>query len=50
MIERLKKFFRADTGEIISAYFEGEKISRECRQRGWKTSLVVFCLREGGLQ
>ena len=74
MIGRLKKFFRADTSEIISAYFDGEKIfiarltekfetaevkadgaeieqlaekiSRECRQRGWKTSLVGFCLRE----
>ncbi|MBQ4403886.1 MAG: PilN domain-containing protein [Selenomonadaceae bacterium] len=74
MIGRLKKFFRADTSEIISVYFDGEKIfiarltekfetaeieadgaeieqlaekiSRECRQRGWKTSLVGFCLRE----
>ena len=78
MIGRFKKFFRADTSEIISAYFDGEKIfiarltekfetaeveandaeieqlaekiSRECHQRGWKTSLVGFCLREGGIQ
>ncbi|MBD3878114.1 MAG: hypothetical protein SR1Q5_00285 [Quinella sp. 1Q5] len=26
MIDKLRKFFREDTGEIISAYFDGEKI------------------------
>ena len=75
MIDKLKKFFREDTGEVIGAYFDGdkifivrltekfetteldadstelewlaEKISATCRQRGWKTSSVGFCLREG---
>ena len=75
MINKLKKFFREDMGEVIGAYFDGdkifivrltekfetteldvdsaklewlaEKISATCRQRGWKTSSVGFCLREG---
>lgn len=75
ILEQVKKFFREDTGEIIGAYFDGdkifvvrltekfetvevdadgseieqlaEKISLVCRQKGWKTSTVGFCLREG---
>lgn len=75
MIDKLKKFFREDTSEVIGAYFDGkkiflvhlaeqiettelevddtgleqlaEKISFMCRQKGWKTSSVGFCLREG---
>lgn len=71
MIEALKQFFREDTGEIIGAYFDGdklyithstetidiatesseveqlaEKISSTCKQKGWQSSAVGFCLRE----
>ena len=72
-MEWLKKFFREDANEIISAYFDGEKIfisrltkkfetieieadgaevaelaekiSKICAEKGWKTNLVGFCLR-----
>ena len=67
--------FRKDIGNVVSAYFDGEKIfiarltekfetvevdadgseieqlaakiSQVCRQKGWETSRVGFCLREG---
>ncbi|MBR2519023.1 MAG: hypothetical protein IKE46_04460 [Selenomonadaceae bacterium] len=70
----VKNFFREDTGEVVGAYFDGEKIflarltetfetveisadgdefehlaekiSEACRQRGWKTQAVGFCLRD----
>lgn len=75
MIASLKNFFREDLGEIVAAYFDGEKIfiahltekfettevdadgseseriaekiSIVCRQKGWKTFAVGFCLQEG---
>ena len=74
ILKRLKKFFLEDMGEVIGAYFDGEKIfivrltekfetveveayglqleqlaekiSLTCRQKGWKTSSVGFCLRD----
>ena len=57
MIGRLKKFFREDRlteiFETIELDADGaeiellaEKILLACRQRGWKTSSVGFCLRE----
>ena len=73
-MEQLKKFLREDMGEIIGAYFDGEKIfiarltkkfetveveaygleieqlaekiSDVCKEKGWQTSAVGFCLRE----
>ena len=72
-MERVKKFFREDMGEVIGAYFDGEKIfiarltkkfetveveaygleieqlaekiSGVCKEKGWRTSAVGFCLR-----
>lgn len=72
-LEPIKKFFLEDSGEVIGAYFDGEKIfiarltkkfetieiesdSSEfeqiaekifqvCKQKGWKTSSIGFCLR-----
>lgn len=74
ILKRLKKFFHEDMGEVIGAYFDGEKIfivrltekfetveadaygleieqvaekiSLVCKQKGWKTSSVGFCLRQ----
>lgn len=71
---RVENIFHEDFSEIVSAYFDGEKIfivrltkkfetveidtegleleqlaekiSLICRERGWKTSAVGFCLRE----
>ena len=73
-LERIKKIFRENIGEVIGAYFDGEKIfiarltkkfetveidadsseleqiaaqiSQICKQKGWKTSAVGFCLRD----
>ena len=73
-MERVKKFFREDMGEVIGAYFDGEKIfiarltkkietveveaygleieqlaekiSVVCKEKGWKTQAVGFCLRD----
>ena len=73
ILELIKKFFRENIGEVIGAYFDGEKIfiarltkkfetievdadgseleqvaekiSQICKQKDWKTSAVVFCLR-----
>lgn len=75
ILARVINFFREDLSEVISAYFDGEKIfvvrltekfetveidadnseiehiaqkiSLVCRERGWKTQAVGFCLQEG---
>lgn len=73
-LEPIKKFFVEDGGEVIGAYFDGErifiarltkkfetieieadgseieqvaeKISQACKQKGWKTSAIGFCLQQ----
>ena len=74
IFSRQKKFFLEDMGEVIGAYFDGEKIfiarltkkfetveveaygleieqlaekiSVLCKEKGWRTSAIGFCLRE----
>lgn len=74
ILAMVKNFFREDMSEVISAYFDGEKIfiarltqkietleveadgleiehlaekiSLACKQKGWKTSSIGFCLRQ----
>lgn len=74
LLAAAKKFFREEAGEVVGAYFDGEKlfvarltekfetvevdaygaeveqlaekISVVCRQKGWRTSAVGFCLQD----
>lgn len=48
-VARLTEKFETVEAEFDGAEIEqlAEKISLVCRQRGWKTSAVGFCLREG---